>query len=271
MAYSNFMSQLAQEKTHLHYQIQGDGEPLVLIPGFSAGSWVWFQQVHGLSHNFQVITFDSPGIGKSDFIERAAHMRFMADDVAALLQDLKIERVHILGASFGGFVAQEFALAYPDMTRTLTLCCTSFGGPNHVAPSMDLLKALTSNNGFNTEDRIRRMLAPAFSKEFARDCPNEVARVVQERLANPVDERAYRWQLAAAVAFNAESRICELQIPTLVISGDADQIVPPQNSQNLAAKIPDAQLSLFQGGSHLFFIERADEFNSVVTEFLQRN
>ena len=181
---------------------------------------------------------------------------------------LGLLRAHILGASFGGFVAQEFALAYPEMTRTLSLCCTSFGGPNHVAPSMETLIAVTSTNGFNTKERIRRMLLPAFSPEFAREHPDEVERTVNLRLANTLAEEVYRSQLSAAVGFNIESRVSAIEAPTLVLSGDADAIVPVENSRNLAAKIPGAELRTIEGGSHLFFIERSEEFNRVVSEFL---
>jgi pimeloyl-ACP methyl ester carboxylesterase len=262
------MPQFTRAGRDLHYEIHGQGESLVLIPGFAAGAWIWFRQSGRLSAQFRVITFDPPGIGPSAYSERPPDMRFIAEDVAGLLQSLGIKQAHILGASFGGFVAQEFALAYPGMTRTLHLCCTSFGGPNHVAASMETLGAVASSDGFNTEERIRRLLMPAFSPEFAREHPEEVDALVARRMANPVDQRAYRWQLAAAMAFNTESRIPELRIPTLVITGDSDQIVPPQNSRNLAAKIPDAQLISIEGGSHLFFLERPDEFNSVIEKFL---
>lgn len=262
------MPQITHDNVQFHYSVEGHGAPLVLIPGFSAGAWIWFQQTSMLSGVFQTITFDPPGIGASPYCERPANMRFIADDVAALLASLKIKQAHILGASFGGFVAQEFALTYPEMTRTLNLCCTSFGGPNHVPPSMEILGAVASSEGFNTEARIRRLLMPAFSPDFAFNHSDQVNALVDRRLASPVDERAYRWQLMAAVAFNTESRIAELRIPTLVISGDSDQIVPPQNSRNLAARIPDAQLILIEGGSHLFFLERPREFNAVIEKFL---
>jgi pimeloyl-ACP methyl ester carboxylesterase len=265
------MTQLTQGDIQFHYASEGRGAPLVLIPGFSAGGWIWFQQTSTLSDKFQTITFDPPGIGPSPYCDRPANMRFIAEDIAGLLQSLAIKQAHILGASFGGFVAQEFALSYPEMTRTLNLCCTSFGGPNHVAPSMEILGAVVSGDGFNTEARIRRLLLPAFSPDFARDHSDQVKAVVNRRLANPVDERAYRWQLAAAMAFNTESRIPELRLPTLVISGDSDQIVPPQNSRNLAEKIPGAQLSLIEGGSHLFFLEQPREFNAVLEKFLREH
>lgn len=265
------MPQLTLADVHLHYEVYGKGEPLVLIPGLAAGAWTWFKQVEALSAHFHVLTFDPRGIGKSDFSEGPPEMRLLADDIAALLHGLRIKQAHILGASFGGFVAQEFALAYPEVTRTLSLCCTSFGGPNHVAPSMETLMELASTNGFNTEDRVRRNLLPAFSPDFVRDHPDEIEEVIKLRMANPVVEEAYRSQLTAAIAFNAESRVCAIKAPTLVLSGDADVIVPAQNSRNLAAKIPGAALRLIEGGSHLFFIEQPAEFDRIVVEFLMHN
>ena len=98
----------------------------------------------------------------------------------------------------------------------------------------------------------------------------EVDQVVQLRAANEVPEHIYLSQMQAAMSFNAESNVAHIKAPTLVLSGDADVIVPVQNSLNLAARIPGAELRIIKGGSHTFFIERAAEFNRVVTEFLSR-
>ena len=224
-----------------------------------------------MSSQFRVISFDPRGVGRSQFDSEPVTIRRLADDVATLLQGIGIDCAHILGASFGGFVAQEFALAYPEMTRTLLLCCTSFGGPNFVAPSMETLVALAATDGFNTEERIRRNILPAFSPAFARGHDDEIQDTVRLRLESPVIEEAYRAQLSAALEFDAESRVKAIQAPTLILSGDADAVVPVQNSRNLAAKIPGAQLSIIEGGSHLFFIEQPDEFNRLVVEFLQKH
>ena len=224
-----------------------------------------------MSSQFRVISFDPRGVGRSQFDSEPVTIRRLADDVAALLHGLGIDCAHILGASFGGFVAQEFALAYPEMTRSLLLCCTSFGGPNYVAPSMETLVALAATDGFNTEERIRRNLLPAFSPAFACEHDDAIEEIVRLRLESPVIEEAYRAQLSAALEFNAESRVKAIQAPTLILSGDADAVVPVQNSRNLAAKIPGAQLSIIEGGSHLFFIEQPDDFNQLVIEFLKKH
>jgi pimeloyl-ACP methyl ester carboxylesterase len=252
----------------LFYEIEGEGEPVVLIPGFAAGRWIWFKQTADLSRKFRVIVFDPRGVSASDKPEGSQTMELLADDVAHLLKTIGIESAHIVGASFGGFVAQEFALKFPAMTQKLILCCTSFGGPNHVVPEPEILAALTSTKGFNSEERMRANLLVAFAPEYVQTQVAEVERFVHLRATNEVPEDIFMSQMQAALTFNAESRVERIASPTLVLSGDADVIVPLQNSRNLAARIPDAQLRIVEGGSHMFFIERAEEFNQIVSEFL---
>ena len=220
------MPKISVNGFRLYYEIEGDGEPVVLIPGFAAGRETWAMQAPSLSRNFRVITFDPRGVSESDKPEGPQSISLLADDLAHLLQALGISRAHIVGASFGGFVALEFALRYPFMTRKLVLCCTSYGGPNHVQPEPETLKMVVSARKLNVG------------------------------------------QFEAATNFDVESRVERIRSQTLVLSGDADEIVPVQNSRNLAAKIPGATLGIVEGGSHTFFIEQAGEFNRIVTDFL---
>ena len=264
------MPKISVNGLKLYYEIEGDGEPVVLIPGFAAGRWIWFKQTSDLSRNFRVIVFDPRGVSASDKPEGSQTISLLADDVAHLLQTIGIESAHIVGASFGGFVAQEFALKYPAITRKLVLCCTSFGGPNHVVPTVETLLALASTKGLNSEERMRANLLLAFSPEYVQTQVAEVDHVVHLRSINEVPEHIYLSQLQAAMSFNAESRLEQLDRPTLVLTGNADVIVPVQNSRNLAAKIRGAELRIIEGGSHTFFIERSAEFNRVVREFLSR-
>ncbi|HEU4711056.1 MAG TPA: alpha/beta hydrolase [Pyrinomonadaceae bacterium] len=252
----------------LYYEIEGGGEPLVLIPGFAAGRWIWFKQTEALAKNFRVITFDPRGVAASEKPEGSQTIALLADDLAQLLQTIGIDNAHIVGASFGGFVAQEFALKYPSMTRKLVLCCTSFGGPNHIVPAPETLQALASTKGLNSEERMRANLLLAFSPEFVRTRVSEVDQIVRLRASNEVPEHVYLGQLQAAMNFNAEERLEGIRCPTLVLSGDADVIVPVQNSRNLAGRISGATLCVIEGASHTFFIEQAREFNRIVTEFL---
>lgn len=254
----------------LYYEEHGRGEPLVLVPGFGTGAWIWYRQVPAFAERFRTIVFDPRGVARSGGRDEPLTMRRFADDVAALLGALGVEGAHVLGASFGGFVAQEFALAHAALARSLVLCCTSFGGAGHRPPSAETLAAIASTKGLNTEERVRENLLLAFSPGFAAGHAEEVERVTRLRAENPVPEYAYLRQLQAAVAFDAASRVGGIKSRTLVITGDADVIVPHENSLNLAAAIPGAELRVVEGGSHAFFIERPEEFNRAVVEFLCR-
>jgi pimeloyl-ACP methyl ester carboxylesterase len=254
----------------LYYEEHGRGEPLVLVPGFGTGLWIWYRQVPAFAERFRTIVFDPRGVARSEGRDEPFTMRQLADDLAALLEALGVESAHVLGASFGGFVAQEFALAHPERTRRLVLCCTSFGGARHVPPSAETLAAIASTKGLNTEERVRENLLLAFSPRFVAEHPEEVERVIRLRAENYVPEYAYLRQLQAAVAFDAAGRVGQIDVPTLVLTGDADAIVPHENSLNLAAAIPGAKLRVIEGGSHTFFIERPEEFNRAVVEFIEQ-
>jgi pimeloyl-ACP methyl ester carboxylesterase len=263
------MPQAQVSDAQLYYEVHGDGEPMVLIPGFGAGMWIWFKQVTELARSFRVISFDPCGIARSsESAKDFASMGQLAEDLEALLRALQIERAHIIGASFGGFVAQEFALRYPERTATLVLCCTSYGGAGHVPPSAKTLAALASTKGLNTGERVRANLLLAFSPEYVTREREEIEQVIALREANFVPEQVYLHQLQAAMAFDASARVQGIRARTLVITGDEDIIVPPENSRNLAARIPRAELRIVKGGSHTFFIEKADEFNRAVIEFI---
>ena len=255
---------------NLYYEAHGAGEPIVLLPGFGTGLWSWFRQIPALARQFQVIAFDPRGISRSEASPQAFTIQDLAADVAVLLRALQITQAHIVGASFGGFMAQEFALAYPQMTRRLVLCCTSFGGVHHVPPPLEILQAMASTKGLNTQERVAENLLLAFSPHYVAENHALVQQVITLRAANFVPEAVYLQQLQAAMSFSAEDRVNSIAAPTLIITGDADTIVPAQNSRNLAAKMPHAQFVTIAGGSHWFFVEQADEFNRIVSEFLSK-
>src|ERR1044072_3125431 len=110
----------------LYYEEHGRGEPLVLVPGFGPGLWIWYRQVPAVAGCSRTCVFGPRAGARSPAPDEPFKMRDLAEDLAALLEALQVEQAHVLGASFGGFVAQEFALAHTSRTRSLILCCTSF-------------------------------------------------------------------------------------------------------------------------------------------------
>jgi pimeloyl-ACP methyl ester carboxylesterase len=256
-------------ETELYYESRGDGESLVLVPGFASGAWSWRWQAEDLARDFRVLTFDPRGVARSRLKEGASvSIAEIADDISLLLDELEIEAAHVLGISFGGFVAQEFALRHPDQLKKLILASTSFGGPNHVAPQMEVLAAFSATDGLNSPERIRKYMTMGFTPNFVQDHGDIVDEFCSLRERNDVPEEVYRQQLTSAVTFKAEDRVGEIKGPTLVLTSDKDAVVPPQNSENLARAIPGAKLRTIEGGGHMAFVEQAGEFNAIVREFL---
>jgi pimeloyl-ACP methyl ester carboxylesterase len=250
----------------IYYEDRGDGEPLVLIPGFASGAWSWEKQTEALSRNFRVITFDPRGVANSSIADDAeVSIRGIADDVVRLMDALGIGEAHAVGISFGGFVAQELAIKYPERVKKLVLACTSFGGPNHVAAVTDIYAAFVSMEGLNSAERIRKYLSVSFAADTD---PDVVERFCTLRERNPIPERVYTAQLMSAMSFNAEERVPAIAANTLVITGDRDPVVPMKNSLNLVDAIPHAHLAVIPYAGHMAFVERADEFNRIVEDFL---
>lgn len=259
---------------NLFYETQGAGEPLVLIPGFASGAWTWFRQIEELSKDFQIITFDPRGIGQSKAADEDLQnlsMNDFVEDVARILDALKIEKANVLGASFGGFVAQEFALKFPERVEKLVLACTTAGGKNHVKPDIEILRSFSPDPTLPIGEKIRRFIRPAFTDEFNKIRAGEVEKVCRMREQNIVADAVYMAQLQVAFSLDTDEKLGSIECETLVITGNRDSVVPMENSLNLAWKIPNAELEIIENGSHLFFIENADEFNRSVSNFLKRN
>lgn len=256
---------------NLFYETHGKGEPLVLISGFASGAWIWFEQIEELSKSFQVITFDPRGVSHSKFEiteTPLVSIQLIAKDICQILDELKIEKANILGTSFGGFVAQEFALNHADRLNKLILACTSFGGQNHVPPSMEVLMSFASTDSLNSSERIRKYIQPTFTEDFWLNRQEIVQKVCRLREENIVPEAVYFQQLQAAMTFNKEDKVSKIKAETLIITGMNDRVVPVQNSVNLSKMIPNSKLEIIENGSHLFFIEQAKEFNEIVTSFV---
>src|SRR5215207_1956803 len=199
------MSAIGLSGTEMFYDIHGSGAAVVLVPGFASGAWSWAWQVDELAKHFQVITFDPRGIARSGSTTNdRVSINAIADDVVALLNELTIVEAHIVGISFVGFVAQDFAIRYPERVNRLVLASTSFGGPNHVASTMQVVAAFASTDGLNTAERIRKYLTVAFSPEFVETHGETVEHFCELRAENEVPRESYMQQLQAALSFDVE-------------------------------------------------------------------
>ncbi|MDZ7266573.1 MAG: alpha/beta hydrolase [candidate division KSB1 bacterium] len=250
----------------LYYEISGSGPYLVLIEGLGVATWIWERQIPELSRDFTVVAYDNRGVGKSGMPPGPYSIRMMADDLAGLLDSLRIARAHILGISMGGFIAQDFALRYPARVDRLVLVATSAGGPDHVPMAPEVLAQMLATEG-EPRELTRRKLALAYSEAFMQS--EVVEHLIDLRLREPQPRAAYLAQAAAGATFNLSGQVHLIQAPCLIMAATGDRLVPVANAYNLAKKIPNSRLKIFEGLGHQFFVEEAPAFNRAVKEFLQ--
>jgi pimeloyl-ACP methyl ester carboxylesterase len=253
-----------------HYETHGAGDPVLLISGLGGPAVNWLFQIRDLSPRYRIITLDNRGVGETDLPEAPVYPTGqLAEDAAALLDHLGLERAHVVGASMGGTIAIELAIRHPRLVRSLTLCCTWAQGDGRFLRTIESWMALAPR--LSLEERFRHLLlpwlyTPAFLADQAR-----VDDAVKRALAYPFPTRpeSLERQGRGLLEWNG-TRLMELRRlrkPTLVLVGREDVLTPPAFSRALAARIPGARLSVIPG-AHGFFIEEAPPFNRTVLRFL---
>lgn len=252
------------DNTSIDYDIQGKGPALVLINGLGFGRWGWFKQVPALSRHFRTITFDVRGARDLE-----DGVGTLADDVIDLLDHLGVRKAHVLGASLGGFVAQELALRRPDLVEGLVLICTSYGGRGPETMSPRALADMVGWGSFSAEGAARKGLETATSEKYRVEHEEEFERIVRWRLADSPSLASYYGEAMAGSRFDVSGDVGHITSPTLVIHGSEDRYVPVANAAALAEAIPGAKLRVLGDAGHLVFIERAADVNREVVSFLK--
>jgi len=254
----------------IYYESQGEGEPLFLIAGLGATHELWELQVPSFARRYRVVTFDNRGAGDSDKPHDPYSIALFADDTAALMDALGIERAHVYGQSMGGIIAQEFALRHPERLRCLVLGCTTFGGPNSVLPSPEAAAVLSGMPNLPEEQAVDRVLEVFYSLRYRRDHAEEARQRIQSYFPLRTPPDAYARQLMACLTFDAYERLPQIAAPTLVMNGAEDTLLPAENSRIIAQRIPGAELVLFPEAGHLYFHELPEEADAAVFDFLRR-
>ncbi|MBZ5535096.1 MAG: alpha/beta hydrolase [Acidobacteriia bacterium] len=252
----------------IYYEEHGEGQPLLLIQGLSYATPMWYWQVAGLMDSFRVITFDNRGSGQSAKPDIPYSMKMFADDAVSLLDALKISQVSVLGISMGGIIAQEVALSYPGRVTHLILCSTLFGGSTASQPDTETLAYLAEYQESVSDELSRLEIAYGTAPGFGERHPDRVAALVEFKRQSRPPRFAYFRQLMSAMGYVSETRLPSLSIPTLIIAGSEDRIIPPDNSRRLHQIIPNSKIKVFDNAGHHVHIEYPEEFNQAVIEFL---
>lgn len=251
----------------LYYEIHGEGEPLLCVMGLAVDSLGWALQVPAWSQRYRTIVFDNRDVGQSSYAEGDYEVADMAADTLALADALGLESFHLVGLSMGGAIAQRLALVAPERVRTLTLCVT-FGGGGRWARDQARLWAKRAALE-STEDAIDELLLLCLS-EATYENPDFVAFVRAAMLQNPHPQRpeGFLRQLLATSRHEVRDRLGELSLPVHVIGAEHDLLLPVWKSRELAELIAGAHLTVLEGAAHGVNLERAEEFNASVLDFL---
>jgi pimeloyl-ACP methyl ester carboxylesterase len=249
---------------NIRWDEHGDGHPLLLIQGLGYGRWGWDPVVPGLAERYRVLTFDNRGIGDSDKPEGPYTAAQMAADALQVLDEAGVETAHVVGASLGGMIAQELAVAHPERLDRLVLCCTTPGGADAVPMPQVTVRLFQEAAELEPMVALRRFVENALGESPPVALVDELFR---RRLENPPDPAGWQAQAAAGMAF-AGTAIETISAPTLILHGTADNVIDGGNAALLARRVAGARVELFPGAGHLFFWEEPERFVELVTEFL---
>ena len=259
------MPKLTIADTQIHYHVHGEGEPLLLIAGLASDLYTWKKALPKLERHHKVILFDNRGSGLTETSAAAFSVATLSDDAAALLQALDIKKAHVVGWSMGGNVAQELALRHPDKVRTLVLMSTFMKEPDRSRFALDVM-IHSVREGASLETFMMMMQAwcstnPAFADKHA-SWTKEVGR------DHLLSIEGFARQKHALDGFDTRARARQIALPTLVVHGSDDIMVPIELGQDLAAQIRGSRLHRVAGAGHFL---PASEWTGPVLDFIAQH
>ena len=243
----------------LAVSVAGQGSLVLFLHGIRGSRRNWARQVDFFSSHFKAAAWDARGYGDSDDYEGALQFdEHFTADVLRVADFFEASKMHLVGLSMGGRIARNFALRHPERLRSLVLAGTS---PGFDALSGEDVKRFVAERRVATPESVRRLLGSRAVAGAYESLLDSVQRVHQD---------SFEKTLEASVAQDRAAPIERIRVPTLVITGDEDKVYPPSLAQDIARRIPGAQLKTLKGVGHLSNLEQPDEFNHAVLEFLIR-
>ena len=260
------MAFTTSDGTPVYWEEHGKGPPVLLIMGLSFTHEMWFRVLPTLTSRFRVLLFDNRGVGLSGVPKGPYTMRQMARDAVAVLDAAGVSSAHIIGASMGGMIAQELALRFPARVRSLLLACTSHGGllarwPRFVAPR-------GIKWGIDQRREREMALVPLL---YAPSTPmDRIREDLDVQCCSAWSYRGFINQFAGILLWSSYLRLPSIRVPTLVVHGDHDRLVPAGNGRVVAARIPGARFQLIQNAGHILTTDQPEACRRLMIDFLRQ-
>jgi pimeloyl-ACP methyl ester carboxylesterase len=256
----------------IYYEVQGQGEPLVLIPYLAADQACYAFQVAEYAKNFTCFTVDLRGAGLSGKPEGTYTTELLADDVAAFMQAADVDRAHISGLSLGAATGMWLAAKYPARVKSLSLHSAWPSTDPFLGVVVEGWRIMAQALGSVTDMVIKGIFPWCFTPELYAARPeyiDSLAEFVRGRPMPPVD--AFLRQSQAVLTHDARQVLGSIQAPTLITFGERDAVTSTRFAAPLTDGIPDSELVVFENCAHAPIYEDVDEFNQRTQEFLQRH
>ena len=230
----------------LYWESTGTGTPVLLIHGLGLSGGAWWRTVDALSPTLRVITFDHRGIGRSESLRPSYTTEAMADDAVSILDELGLESAHVYGISLGGMIAQQLALRHPERIRSLVLGATQPGGRRAVHADAEVMAFFRQRSHMDKEEAAWASVEFNYGERCRTEHADRIAEDIERRLEQPFNAQAYRAQLFAAAMHNCYGRLDRILVPTFVVHGALDRVIPVANAHLMAERLPNCRLSVLE-------------------------
>lgn len=254
----------------LYYKEHGEGPPVLGVMGFALDQRYWATQISGVTGTHKFITFDNRGVGRSTG-NAATSIDQMADDAVRLLDHLGIEKAVVYGVSMGGAIAQRLVVDHPDRVSALILALTFSRPMEFMRRQHNFARFVLEHGGVRamTDASLIRMFTPKFFEVGQETIDRMVAALFVEGDDGPAGVEVLMAQLDAIDKHDVLADLSNVSCPTLVIGAKMDMMVPGFASEEIAAAIPGAELTMMETG-HGSGVEEMEGFNRAVNGFLAR-
>jgi pimeloyl-ACP methyl ester carboxylesterase len=265
------MPQTEVDGLTINYDVQGDGEPLLLIPYLSADHACYAFQLPAYTERFSCIALDLPGSGESDKPAGPYSTEGYADQVAAFLDAIGVDQAHVAGVSLGAAVGMHLAARHPGRVRSLALHSAWDTSDRYLTTIVELWRTVASTLPSVADTVIQAIFPLCFTPAMYVNRPefaDTLADFVRSRPAQPLD--AFLAQTEAAMTHDASPVLGEIAVPTLVTVGAHDLVCSPRFAERIHSSIAASELVVFEHLSHGALHEDPDTFNRATLEFLLR-
>jgi len=253
----------------LHVRHEGTGPNVLLIHGLAGDHRAWDGAIAQLKERFRLIAPDNRGAGRSTQVDEPVSIRDMASDMLDMLDRLEVDKVHVVGRSMGGCIAQEMALAAPERILSVAMLASCGKCDETQKRAMTNMREALLWQG-SWADHARHSLLNFVSPRFFNERQDRMAQIEAIIASETRLQACYVQQSLAVMAHDSLERLHQIRCPVLIAHGGRDPLGSPTGTQWMIDRIPQAEVEFFEDSSHFFFLEEPERFARMLAGWLDR-